>query len=795
MKKTLTLLSSALFLICFSAITLQAQITFNVPGHASLDKDYLIGTAAFGGNGIPAVEATLKIGEDSVDVSTDGCTAVLNDLTGHIALIDRGSCNFSIKAYNAQEAGAVGVIICNNVAGDPGGMATGTNGELVTVTAIMLSVDDCNALKMAMLGGDITGRISFEGWGEDEVIWGDDMNNGDFDNMLTGWTNTGVTDGAHVWQWGESVSTAGACGQFELTSPTASNGQAYFDGDAYINPGPDAMCGNADRPIEGILESETIDLSDHDAVALRFYHFNLAIDDGDDDNGIQYSIDNGDTWNSIQIPCVSFQNTNGDNYVDPERYVVVIPEAANAQLFKLRLNHGRQRGYYCWIVDDVAVIKPPSDDIRVEESSFFAPLSYATPWSQIHTDTFGFSANVYNAGASDHDFRVYASITDPNGAIVYIDSQDVNIPFVTRDTVRFDGYSLNVDQNQTGTYNINYWATILGGAEDENPNDNAVSHDFIISASQFAQEQTDPPVSNLSLRTAVDEEWFWGSFYTTSSDWKYERSTSFGYRVESIDYAASAQDGALDDDATEGFGLTLFKYIDGNGANAYPDFTELNQADTEPFNNTRLQAVAFADIKTAGNGQNELITISIEDPRAGEEWLDAVTFTPIDRLILEPGASYALVAQIRGDALRFGTAVGPDLGGVPGILYNFASNADDGPQPRYFSGFTGNSVPVLRMNIKERNADATSRPQLTDEVDVYPTITRDEINIDLDFATKVDAEMNITNASGAIVTSRNLGTVTNQTVSQDLSSFGAGQYIVTIKTTEGDKAVKVQVIK
>src|SRR5215472_9938322 len=54
---------------------------------------------------------------------TNGCSAISTNLTGEIALIARGSCTFSTKIRNAQTAGATGVIVYQNVAGDPTAMA------------------------------------------------------------------------------------------------------------------------------------------------------------------------------------------------------------------------------------------------------------------------------------------------------------------------------------------------------------------------------------------------------------------------------------------------------------------------------------------------------------------------------------------------------------------------------------------------------------------------------------------------------------------------------------------------
>ena len=40
-------------------------------------------------------------------------------IAGNIALVDRGACGFTIKVKNAQNAGAVGVIVANNAQDRP----------------------------------------------------------------------------------------------------------------------------------------------------------------------------------------------------------------------------------------------------------------------------------------------------------------------------------------------------------------------------------------------------------------------------------------------------------------------------------------------------------------------------------------------------------------------------------------------------------------------------------------------------------------------------------------------------
>jgi len=75
------------------------------------------------------------------------CTALATgSLSGKIALISRGTCTFSTKIRNAQNAGAVAVLVVNNVAGDPTAMGTDGTPNQPTVAAYMVGLSDRAAL-------------------------------------------------------------------------------------------------------------------------------------------------------------------------------------------------------------------------------------------------------------------------------------------------------------------------------------------------------------------------------------------------------------------------------------------------------------------------------------------------------------------------------------------------------------------------------------------------------------------------------------------------------------------------
>lgn len=122
--------------------------------------------------GVPNMENPANAITDTLVLATDslGCTTITNDLTGKIAVIYRGSCEFGLKAFNAEAAGAIGVIIINP-GGSPIPMGAGADGPSVTVPVTMISASDGAALQSQFdAGNDI---VVF--WGPAFGVNGDDL--------------------------------------------------------------------------------------------------------------------------------------------------------------------------------------------------------------------------------------------------------------------------------------------------------------------------------------------------------------------------------------------------------------------------------------------------------------------------------------------------------------------------------------------------------------------------------------------------------------------------------------------
>ena len=91
---------------------------------------------------------------DSID-PYDGCDNITNGsaISGKIAVVRRGTCQFGFKVLAAQNQGAVAVIITNNVPGAPIAMGPGDVGNQVTIPSLMINQADGEAIIAALEGG------------------------------------------------------------------------------------------------------------------------------------------------------------------------------------------------------------------------------------------------------------------------------------------------------------------------------------------------------------------------------------------------------------------------------------------------------------------------------------------------------------------------------------------------------------------------------------------------------------------------------------------------------------------
>jgi hypothetical protein len=120
-----------------------------------LNKFYMIGTAQFG----PPIDKRTLIADQIAPVvdqpNGTGLACTPLDATnaaavnGKIALVDRGTCAFTIKVKNAQLAGARAVIVADNVVGTPPPDLVGID-DTITIPSVRITRDDGAELRAAV---------------------------------------------------------------------------------------------------------------------------------------------------------------------------------------------------------------------------------------------------------------------------------------------------------------------------------------------------------------------------------------------------------------------------------------------------------------------------------------------------------------------------------------------------------------------------------------------------------------------------------------------------------------------
>lgn len=170
--------------------------------NAPAPADYQVGAASFGpAIGSPGTTGDVVLATDASNASgpstTDACTAIdpAAGVAGKIALVDRGTCGFTVKVKNAQDAGAIAVLVADNVAGGPPAGLGGADASIVIPSA-RITLADGNALKAALAQGTVNVTL-----GLDLTV----MAGADRDGQVLLYTPNPVQPGSSVSHWDTST--------------------------------------------------------------------------------------------------------------------------------------------------------------------------------------------------------------------------------------------------------------------------------------------------------------------------------------------------------------------------------------------------------------------------------------------------------------------------------------------------------------------------------------------------------------------------------------------------------------
>lgn len=232
------------------------------PSNAGVIRGYVSVEAAFGpGITSSILNKGIVLVNDGTAPTDDACTAITNGaaLAGKIALIRRGSCNFTAKVQAAETAGAVAVIMMNNgPAGNADPIVMGGTDPGINIPSLMISGNDGDLLLANLTG--LTGSFIPTGVGE---FTGDAVTGPQFINDIAIKNNGGTSeiyaaigDGYYSdassntyfnpTTYGLYKSINGGSTWTKLTLPTSPSGNATCPNDIEISTNGDIWVGSTD---------------------------------------------------------------------------------------------------------------------------------------------------------------------------------------------------------------------------------------------------------------------------------------------------------------------------------------------------------------------------------------------------------------------------------------------------------------------------------------------------------------------------------------------------------------------
>jgi len=774
--------------ICTSVLLspqlLSAQFyTLSIESPEPLEAEYEILLGDFGLQicDFSTLEGELVLSEDS-DGSALACSAITNDLSGKIAVIDRGDCGFSAKALQAQLAGAVAVLICNDNDDPIFVMAGGDEADQVTIPTLMIAREDCAAFREEIADG-ITVSIDRQNpqplYPEADIVWGDQPGQGDFDGGLNDWTIRTITCGNgpsefELWRWSdEGLAPNGACSFGEIFSPTKCNGAMIFESDFYDSDGGE--CGEAvgigpcPSVQVGELISPSIDLtgSTAEAFSVRFYQDTRQFQSN---YWVGWSVDDGATWDST---LVNFDISPNDfNTIDGAVQKVPLTGVDNT-VANLRVKFRYEGDYYYWIVDDVQIIEQESNNLRVNRNFFAVPQNAITPISQM--EPIRFLADIENIGAATQtNVILNMDVQDADGVSVYttdLDYGDVpgntlveNIPFD-------DTYLPDAMGTYFGRYEVN------SDQDDTDSTNNFQEFAFIVSDTTFSKE-----FGATNLVFPNPDNWdqgaahaaAYGNYFFVPSSKDADGNNLF---VSSISFGIGNADELVGNELA----IVLYKWTEdtNNDGQAQPEEREFID-----FNSYVIQGT-----------EEPTNVVNIPFPEAGSE--------PI---MLEDNTSYLVMIQYTpptanptldflipwSDFIDYGAMIFVnELEGTPRYAPLVGLAGDLTTEDFGTFGFGRNQVPVVRLNIGANTSNERVQV-LKNQFVAFPNPTSGQLNLQLALEeTAETARVRIFDMSGRLLLQQEFDNVRREQLSFNLGNFANGTYMVELTTDEGSGTRRV----
>lgn len=688
----------------------------------------------------------------------------LSDLTGNIALITRGDCNFTEKTLAAQNAGAIAVIICNN---EDSALTLSGEDEAITIAAVILNMTDCGAIRAAMTDGDVSATIRNNSIGPDDenpddvVLWSTTFPDG-----LDGWTSEGLlcTDADNsnaVWEWApqDNFTRGGFAAGVPLESYSPCDGAVVFDSDFLDNGGDQAAQGAGTCPQlhSASLTSPAIDLSAYTFEGIPALKFSNQYIKFDAVHTVSWSTDGGTTWTDRVVNSEGEVNALESNI---QRFSLANVSGDDTVILKFTFDGD----YYYWGIDDVQIIDLSGVNAEIF-NVFYTPLSYAVPIDHADADTFFFFSEVINRGSQElisvkMDVDI---VNDGTGDIIESFSGSVNNVAVG-DTASIAISELYVPNNlDIGVYRMDYSISTPDQSETV-LSDNEQSFIFEITENTFGK---DNGVTSTATVT-TGNSWAAAVLYKLSDN-------ATDVTASTVDVYVDSDAGTLIDNYIQVFVLELNDDVFDNSLATF-DFGETDVASHPSFTLVGDVAYVFADEEPG-----QLFSIPLtEEVGAG--------------FPLQAGKAYMIYVLF--DSNQQGQAAIPNnelfLGfndNIRGLsISDFIIDVDAG---QWFGGLTSaDPAPVIRLNLGV--ISPTDEIRLADNVfTVFPNPADSYIEAEISFDEVTDASLIMATIDGKIISIQDIKNATKNTQRINVKNMPNGTYLLKLQTNKGSRTQKV----
>ncbi len=588
-------------------------------------------------------------------------------------------------------------------------------------------------------------------------FWSENFTNGFPQN----WTTTDASNQDVLWTWCPNpalgnddpgcspVFSDALNGQLPFKSATANTGSMLVDSD---EPG--------DLPSNHISQLTTapINCTGKDIVYITFQTHIGVYTVGADANAILRVSTNGTTW--TDYPVFSGLTTTVRWSENPEIPIIDISATAANQANVLIQWQWTGNYEYMWNLDDVELYNQnptPRNDVSI--SAFFYPVSsYATPVSQIASDTFRFEVNLSNNGLNAQtNVVVTAFVAEDGGSTLH--SQTINIPMLNagvKDS-SFVFPILYAPALNTGLYKLGY--TLTSDSSDQRPGDNAREDNFVVNNNQFAKE--DGPEQG--YRPSASGDWAIANLYTMNGG-NFEL-----YKATQAEFAFSTNPDDIANADVEA-AIYLFKVNDDVAA----DFSNFDRTSLLSTSTEWLGAAGYEAPDSLMD--NQLQQVDISDLATG-----------LNGVILQPGSRYLLaIGYDNASALAF-HAFNDNIFYYFPSTFVFISDWNE-------NGFGGDVNALLRLKISLLSTtDEQALPQNT--LSLFPNPVRETLQLGIQFEEPTDATITIADINGRVVTFEDRSGLTNETLNYNLPQLASGTYLARIATAKGTLTKKFIVQK